>query len=139
MRLCLCVFVVLALCISASTASAQESPPFELTHPVTGEAGVWIPLWVQKLHLQTDAALKTCFKEQSTLHLQVQTQTLELRERKAAELELDVAVTALRTQLASESRRANKAQNTSTARLHWALVATGSAIVAAAVITVQSL
>lgn len=130
-----CVF--LSACMTPVYAQA-ESDPFKLPHPVTGEPGVWIPPWVQKMHLDTEVQLKTC------------TETITLKDQKLAEKDAEIANRILGTediraalghtqaQLMAEQARLRAAKSTAESRLLWALVATGGAIIAGTVLTLEA-
>jgi len=48
-----------------SVEEAVYSAPFPILHPLTGEQGLWIPVWLQRRHLQDDSRLKTCIVDLS--------------------------------------------------------------------------
>lgn len=75
------VFAVLVMLwlVWATPVVAQE----DMKHPTTGEAGAWIPRWLQKEHLVTDAKLKTCDKVTTT-----QKKELQAKDREAKNLDL---------------------------------------------------
>jgi len=54
-----------------------------MPHPRTGEAGTWIPRWLQKDHLKLELDLKACMLEKDN-----QQKRLVLREREADQLRL---------------------------------------------------
>jgi hypothetical protein len=114
-----------------------ESEPFALPHPTTGEPGVWIPPWVQKIHLDTDLALKTCNLERDALTSKVSENAAELSARSAAIADLQESVAALNTQLIAEDLRAQEAESTAKNRMIWALTTTGGVVVATLVIVLQ--
>lgn len=66
-----CLFVLLApFILILSFASAQDfedsegfSVPEEMVHPDTGEAGTWIPRWVEREHLLDNHKLNVCLKD----------------------------------------------------------------------------
>jgi hypothetical protein len=105
---------------------------------MTGEPGVWIPPWVQKIHLDTDSALKTCNLMRDALTLRSTETSAELSARSAAIFDLQESITSLNTQLVAEDLRAQEAENTSKNRMIWALTTTGGVVVATLVIVLQA-
>lgn len=127
------------LLLTLPTVAAAQSDPFELPHPTTGELGVWIPVWAQKLHLDTDLALRVCSTEREVLLSKLSVQDAELTERRAAIVDLNESITALNTQLVAESQTAQLAEEASHNRLIWALLATGGVVVTGTILAVVAL
>lgn len=132
------LLLVALLCLVPALARA-ESEPFALPHPTTGEPGVWIPPWVQKIHLDTDAALKTCNLMRDALTLRSTETSAELSARSAALFDLQQSIDALNTQLIAEDLRAQEAESAAKGRMIWALTTTGGVLVAVGVIILQAL
>lgn len=136
MKIVYLVALFLSTCVPAY---AQESEPFELPHPVTGEPGVWIPPWVQKLHLETDAKLKLCTASFDADQQLIAEKNAEIIERIAAAADLQHGLVHTQAVLADAQAKRNEAENVAENRLVWAWVATGIAAVTGIFLTIDIL
>lgn len=98
------LFLILLLLLS-SPALAQE----DMTHPKTGEAGAWIPRWLQKDHLKLELDLKSCELEKDNQaerlekkDEQLQSQSNALEEEKKASGALTEVLTTSELELQEE-------------------------------------
>jgi hypothetical protein len=139
MRSKLLLFVFLFLSAYMTPVYAQaESDPFELPHPTTHEPGVWIPPWVQRLHLTTDAKLKTCTEEQTARAAQTAEKNAEIAARIAAYSALKDGLGHTQSQLANVQQQLQDSKASSETRLVWALIATGGALLTGTVLALQA-
>lgn len=134
MKKLLLIALFLGSCMTPAYAQA-ESDPFELAHPVTGEPGVWVPPWVQKLHLTTDAKLKTCTDTLSLQEALVREKNEELEARISATEDVRTALGHTQAELMYEQARLRAAEASSEKRFIWAIVATSVAIVTGTILT----
>jgi hypothetical protein len=137
MKKLLLIILFFSACVTPAYAQA-ESDPFELAHPVTGEPGVWIPPWVQRLHLETDAKLKTCTEEKAVEYAVLVEKNAEISERIAAYSALKDGLGHTQTQLANVQKQLQDAKASSEKRLVWALIATGGALLTGTVLALQA-
>ena len=137
MKKLLLIVLLVSSCMTPAYAQA-ESDPFELAHPVTGEPGVWIPPWVQKLHLETDAKLHTCTETLTLKDQQLAEKNAEISSRIAATEDVRSALGHTQVQLMVESSKLRAAEAASEKRLIWAWVATGGALIAGVVLAVDA-
>jgi hypothetical protein len=136
MKLIFLVALFLSTCVPAY---AQQSEPFVMPHPITGEQGVWIPPWVQELHLQTDAKLKLCTASFDADQQLIAEKNEEIVERIAATTNLQHALANTQTALGTAQTRQQEAETASENRLVWALVASGVAAVTGIILTIDVL
>jgi hypothetical protein len=133
------VFFVALFLSTCVPAYAQQSEPFVMPHPVTGEQGVWIPPWVQELHLQTDAKLKLCTESFDADQALINEKNQEINERVAAVTDLQHALANTQTGLAEARTKRQEAETASENRLLWAWVATSVAAVTGIILTIDLL
>lgn len=119
------------LLLLAAPALAQEDMP----HPKTGEAGAWIPRWMQKDHLKLELDLQACekLKENQAERLEKKDEEIEARETALEEeKEGSRAITQVLTATELELKEEKEKKNTLTGWL-WG---TGSVAVVATTILV---
>ena len=77
----LCTLLALML---ATPALAQDSDPFPLPHPETGEPGEWTPAWLVREHVKIERDLLTCIDARGVEHQARQARDREIAHREAA-------------------------------------------------------
>jgi hypothetical protein len=129
--------LALTLLLFASTASAQDprTPPYVADHKDTGEAGVWIPNWLQQAHLQDAAALEACTEEKADTAAALSERSLEALAARNANTELRKGNEALQTALSVTKVDLKDEKAASENRLIWAWTSTGIGVVALSVLT----
>lgn len=132
------VFVLFFSACMTPVYAKAESNPFELPHPTTGEPGVWIPPWVQRLHLETDAKLQTCLEVSKAQATMLAEKEAEISSRIAGTEAVRDALRQTQTQLVSEQIRLSAATASSERRFIWAIVATGVALVTGTILTIDA-
>jgi hypothetical protein len=132
------IMFVSALVLIVSTADAQDvkTPPYRTEHKETGEPGVWIPIWLQQEHLQTEGNLETCEKEGVETKGALDERTREAEASKKAAAELKVSNASLIISEAAAGARADDAEDSAETRLVWAWTSTGVAAVAISVVVI---
>jgi len=102
-----CVLAVL----SATPVSAQEAKtdPFEMVHPTTGESGVWVPQWLQRIELQRREDLHVCVEVKKLTAEVLREKLLEVESLRAEGAETRAASEKLKEQLTAEVVRREKA------------------------------
>lgn len=132
------IMFVSALVLIVSTARAQDdkTPPYATPHQTTGEPGVWIPIWLQQEHLQTESGLETCQKQDVETKAALAERTREAEASKKAAAELKVSNASLIISEAAAETRAEDAEDSAETRLVWAWTSTGVAAVAISVVVI---
>jgi len=124
----------LLLMLPLSAQADDRTDPYATPHVETGEPGVWIPLWLQQVHLQTDAKLQTCVESSNKDRQALAERSEEATTASQAAEELREANTSLQRSLeASEAAHAQQQDDAET-RLVWAWTSTGAATVAISVL-----
>lgn len=131
------VFTILVLLCMTPVYAHAESDPFELPHPVTGEPGVWIPVWAQKIQLETDSKLKLCTDAFDNDQALIAEKNAEISDRVAAATALQDALKHTQEQLAAEHTQLEAAKSSAEARWLWAVVATSVAVVTGTILTLN--
>lgn len=133
-------FLVALLLLVSGTAAAEDSKtdPFPLANPVTGEPGVWTPVWLQQEFLKTQASLDSCTETERLTGLVLSEQKYQLHETNAANGDLQKAVDTLKQKAAFEESLRIKADSKAENRLYWTLGFAGAAAVAVLVVVVQN-
>jgi hypothetical protein len=80
----LCTLLVLSLVTCSTPVFAQDSDPFPLPHPSTGEPGEWTPAWLVREHVKIERDLQTCTEARDKEHEAAEKKERELQHRKAA-------------------------------------------------------
>lgn len=137
MKKLLLIALFLGSCMTPVYAQA-ESDPFPLAHPVTGEPGVWIPQWAQRLSLETDAKLKTCTETLSLEDKFAAEKNAEISERIAAYTALKDGLDHTQVQLIAVQKQLQNEASASHNRLVWALIATGGALVTGTILALHA-
>lgn len=134
-------FATIALVLlSALPAAAQgQTDPLVLAHPETGEAGVWIPSWLQKEFLLTEAKLGSCLEKNAVYQLELEQRRLQITELREASVDLTVSVDQLKTHAADLRTRAEEAEGAAQDRLLWAMASTGGATVAILLLILEAI
>lgn len=116
-------------------ADAQE----KMSHPKTGEVGVWVPTEVQRGHLLTDAELKTCTASQAKTQAALEEKKQEAVDLRVALKAADEAQEAITTTLAATSIALEEEEEHNQALIHWLYGTSGVAVVAVALVVVLAL
>lgn len=129
--------VLLAIILTVVPAFARaESDPFELPNPTTGEPGVWLPVWAQRLSLKEHAELQLCTEAYDEDQKLIAEKNAEISERITATTLLKSGLKNAQSQLAGVQQQLKDARNSSQNRLVWALIATGGVLVSGIVLTI---
>lgn len=124
------VVVILALGVCDEAEAQPLTDPYEHPHPTTGEAGVWVPVWLQRVELKRKADLTTC---QASTQLQADAlaaRAAEVEALRSANLEITEAVAGLKNHSAALGVRAEAAEKKAARRWVWAWTSTSAAAVA---------
>ena len=120
-------------------SAAQETDPFVLAHPTTGEPGVWIPTWLQQDFLLDAAELKSCKAVRDTQIFEMTERALELHETQSAANDLKESIESLKLELTVARSEEADARGQAARRLYLAIGAGSAAVVALSILLVQSL
>lgn len=118
---------------------AQETAPFVLAHPTTGEPGVWVPTWLQQDFLLDAAELKNCEAVRETQVFELTERALELHETKEASTELQHSIESLKIELTVTRSEAQDAKGSAERRLYLAIGSTAAAVVAVTILLIDAL
>lgn len=130
------ITIAVALVAMCPHAAAQDdkTSAFEMAHPETREPGVWIPVWLQQEHLQTDAKLQTCTEESVTKTRQLAEKGAEAAAAVLAATELRDSVEGLEMTVAAQEQALQAEEAASEDRLVWAWTSTAVGVVALSVL-----
>lgn len=131
----LAIAVLFWLLCFTPAADAQE----EMTHPKTGEPGVWVPTEVQRGHLLTEAELKTCAEEQTKTQGALKKRKQEVVDLRVALAEGDNAQDALEDVVTATNNALEEEKAHGQTLTHWLYGTTGAAVVAVALVVVLAL
>jgi hypothetical protein len=123
------VVLILALGVCDSKGFAQTDP-YEHPHPTTGEPGVWVPVWLQRVELKRKADLTVC---QASTQLQADAlaaRVAEVEALRSANLEVTEAVEGLKEYGAALGVQREQTEKKAARRWVWAWTSTGAAVVA---------
>ncbi len=133
------VFLCSMLCAPSAFGEDLRTDPLPMAHPVTGEQGLWIAVWLQQEMLKNEASLQSCTEERSILQQQATELRLSNTEARIASTELERGINALKTQLTVARTDAQDAQGVAQRRLYLTFGAAGAAIVAVSILLVEHL
>jgi len=133
------LIIALNACIlfGSCTAEAQDSDPFELAHPQTGEKGMWSPDWLVREHLRTETDLKTCIEKTGKQQELIGKRDAELEHRRAALDDEKQASKAVQESLAVTSVQLQEEQGDNAVLTRWLYATTAGTVVAVAVIVLR--
>lgn len=131
-------YAALLLLFWSLPALAQESKtdPFEMPHPETGETGVWVPQWAQKLELERRVDLRVCTETKAQLAEALDERKLETKSLRAEQDETAAANERLKEQLTVEKlRRQREASRAETNKvIAWTSAGGGGVAVLVAIL-----
>jgi hypothetical protein len=131
--------LILLLLLVASPALAQDkTDPFELPHPTTGEPGVWIPVWLQRIELSRKQELTMCQAQRTLMGETISEQKAHAASLKAANLEITAANAGLKDHSAALGLQLEEARGDNAVYERWAWGSTGAALVAISVLVLQA-
>jgi len=115
--------LTLLLCLMV-VSHASASPPFEMPHPENGDAGVWIPVYIQRYHLQVEHELEVCWTDQRLVLQQRAEALAALEAEKTRSEELGEAYDVVQLALGQEDRHVAGLEVKLQRRTRWALTTT---------------
>lgn len=130
--LLLVALLALSLCDGrlACAQDVTDTDPIVLEHPTTGEKGTWIPDWLKREHLLTEAQLQSCTEQTSKQDQELGARKVELQHRTAALEQSKQAEKALQTSLAHTKVRLQETEEDSETKSDWLIVTTTTSVVA---------
>lgn len=125
------VFLLCLCCTWLLPPQALAAPPFKMAHPETQEEGVWIPVYIQRYHLQVDKDLGICQSERTNILAQRDSAKEALESEKKRSLNLEEAVLIIEDGLAQSELKHRSLEVQLQRRTRWATVSTVSAAMVA--------